>query len=183
MPWDRRRDYVEDYQIDESGRYVFTGTTYRWPVERKKFLRRQWLFSILVFGIQIAAGFIPGVGMNGRAWVLLPYAAALLAAGSVLWGTYELADGGDPLRDYNYKKSAAVLPFRGILVMIFSAAAVLGELINVLLIGQYDGTVSGALLYMAVEALGFLTGYLGRKQIAGLTWEELPKQGTNDTDP
>ncbi len=158
--FDRRRAYLDDYQIDESGKSVYTGNVYDWPEPRKPALIRLWILAGLTFAAQIGAGCIPGVCMNGRAWVLLPYMAALLASLSVLWGCYELTDGGDPLRERSYKKSVEILPFRSVLTGICALLAAAGELINLLWAAQFRGTLFGALCYMITEAAGLLFALL-----------------------
>ncbi len=152
--FDRRHADFDAYEIDENGKYVYTGEVYSWPEPRKPALRQLWILALAAFAAQIGAGCIPGVSMNGRAWVLLPYMAALVASASILWGCYELTDGGDPLRERNYRKSVEVLPFRSVLTAVFAVLAVIGELVNLLWRAQYKGTLAGALIYMALEAAG-----------------------------
>ncbi len=170
--WERRHAWMNDYEKDENGKYVYVGKTYIWEAPRKATLGKLWLFSLLIFGAQIAAGLVPAVGMTVRPWVLLPYMFAVAFSVSVLWGAYELTDGGDPLRDYNYKKSVKALPFRGLMTSICSGLAVISELVNVLWRSQYTGSISGALLYILAEAFGFVFGLLLRNWIRALSWEE-----------
>ncbi|MCD7820517.1 MAG: hypothetical protein LUH07_15940 [Lachnospiraceae bacterium] len=167
-----RFSYLNDYEKDAAGKYVYTGIEYQWKSPRKPALIKIWFFALAAFAAQLAAGFLPGVGMNDHAWLLLPYAAVLIAAGSLVWGSYELTDGGDPIREHAYKKSVEALPLRGLLTAIFSGASLLGELVNFLWHSQFTGTIPGALLYLLLEAVGIACGILLRKTVSGLSWEE-----------
>ncbi|MCC8066630.1 MAG: hypothetical protein LIO94_05950 [Clostridiales bacterium] len=80
-----RRAYLDEYEKDASGRYVYMGKTFAWKSPRKASLTKLWLLSLAAFAAQIGAGCVPDVGMNGRAWVLLPYVAALAASVSLVW--------------------------------------------------------------------------------------------------
>ncbi|MCD7736244.1 MAG: hypothetical protein LUI07_04660 [Lachnospiraceae bacterium] len=163
--------YLNDYEKDASGAYVYKGTEFAWKSPRKPALARIWLFSLAALGAQIGAGCIPGTGMNGRAWVLLPYAAALAASVSLVWGAYALMDGGDPLPDHIYRQSIEKLPGRGLLAAALSGLAILGELINLIRQGQFTGTVPSALLYLLFEAAALACGLLLRREIRALLWE------------
>ncbi len=168
--WDRRREFLEGYELNEEGKYVYAGKAYSWDVPRGKTLAFLWSLSVLTFLVQIGAGCLPHVGMNGRAFVLLPYAAGLIAAGSLIWAVYELTDGGDPLRAYSYKKSVERLPGRCIFVMVCCGLSILGELINLMWQAQFDGSVSGALVYMLTEAVSLALALLIRMRFAGFSW-------------
>ncbi|MCD7883386.1 MAG: hypothetical protein LUI87_06745 [Lachnospiraceae bacterium] len=166
-----RRSYLNDYELDESGAYVYNGTEYIWKSPRKEALIKIWLLSLAAFAMQILAGCVPDVGMNGRAWVLLPYAAALASSVSLLWGSYTLTDGGERIPEHIYKKSADALPVRSILTIVFSGVAILGELVNLIWQSQFDGSISGAVIYMVSEAAGVILALLLRKTVLGLEWE------------
>ncbi|MCC8047033.1 MAG: hypothetical protein LIP12_16370 [Clostridiales bacterium] len=171
-----RRAYLNDYEQDESGAYVYKGKVYLWKSPRKTALTKIWLLSAAAFAAQILAGCVPSVGMNGRAWVLLPYAGALAASVSLLWGSYTLTDGGEKIPEHIYKKSVEALPVRAILTIVLSGAAILGELVNLVWQSQFDGSVSGAVIYMVLESAGLILALLLRQTILGLEWEESEQQ-------
>ncbi|MCD8104654.1 MAG: hypothetical protein LUF35_06560 [Lachnospiraceae bacterium] len=166
-----RRSYLNDYEQDESGVYVYKGKEYIWKSPRKAALTKIWLLSLAAFAAQILAGCVPDVGMNGRAWVLLPYAGALAASVSLVWGSYTLSDGGEKVPEHIYKKSVEALPVRAILSAVLSGAAILGELVNLIWQSQFDGKISGAVLYIALEAVELVLAPLLRKMVLALEWE------------
>ncbi|MCD8153460.1 MAG: hypothetical protein LUF78_01975 [Clostridiales bacterium] len=166
-----RRAYLNDYQKDASGAYVYKGKVYKWKSPRKASLRKLWLFSGLAFGAQIAAGCIPETGMGGRPWVILPYVAALAAALSALWGVWTLTDGGDPVREHVYRQSVGSLPARTMATVLFSGGAALGELVNFFWKSQFTGSTAGAVTFLLPEAGCLLCAVLLQRTLRGLKWE------------
>ncbi|MCD7744647.1 MAG: hypothetical protein LUI13_05090 [Lachnospiraceae bacterium] len=167
-----RRAYLDEYEMDDSGRYVYTGTAYVWKSPRKASMRTLWLLAAASFGAQLAAGCVSNTGMNGRAWVLLPYAAAIAASVSLVWGNYTLADGGEKIPGHIYRKSVEALPIRALLTAVFSSIAIVGELVNLLWQSQFTGSISGALLYALAEAGSLVFAVLLRIAVRRLEWEE-----------
>ncbi|MCD8014840.1 MAG: hypothetical protein LUG99_17035 [Lachnospiraceae bacterium] len=174
-----RRAYLDDYVKDASGSYVYTGTTYRWKNSRKASLGRLWIFALAAFAAQIAAGSISDTGMNGCAWVLLPYAAALITSVSLVWGNYMLTDGGEKIPEYVFQKSAEALPVRALLTAVFSGISLVGELVSMIRQSQFTGSISGALLFSSAEAVSLIFALLLRKKVLRLEWEST---GTNQAE-
>ncbi len=175
--WDRRRVYVDDYEVDEDGKYVYRGKAYRWNAPRNKTLGLFWALSILTLLLQVGGGCVTNVGMTGRTWVMLPYMVGLIAVVLLVWAVYELTDGGDPVREYNYNKSVKKMPRRCLYVIVCNGLAILGELINLLWRSQYNGTVAGALLYMLIEAAGLAMALVIRVRFQNLSWTFIDDTG------
>ncbi len=171
-----RRAYLNDYEKDASGSYIYTGTTYHWKSPRKASLRGLWMMAVASFAAQIAAGCISDTGMDGRFWVLLPYAAALIASVSLVWGNYTLAGGGEKIPEHVFQKSVEALPVRALLTAVFSGIALAGELVNLIWQSQFAGNVPGALLFVAAEAVSLVFAVLLRRMVLKLEWEST---GTN----
>ena len=83
-----RRAYLRDFRPDESGNYTYSGRIYTSAL-RPDVLRRSLMTAIGVFGaafvLEIAAGFLPGTGMEGHILMLLPYALGMAATARILW--------------------------------------------------------------------------------------------------
>lgn len=83
-----RRAYLRDFRSDESGNYTYSGRIYTSALG-PDVLRRSLMTAIGVFGaafvLEIAAGFLPGTGMEGHILMLLPYALGMAATARILW--------------------------------------------------------------------------------------------------
>ena len=91
-----RRAYLRDFRPDESGNYTYSGRIYTSAL-RPDVLRRSLMTAIGVFGaafvLEIAAGFLPGTGMEGHILMLLPYALGMAATARILDTAADRADG------------------------------------------------------------------------------------------
>ena len=71
-----RRAYLRDFKPDENGNYTYSGRIYR-NTSGPDVLQRRLMTAIGVFSVafvlEIAAGFLPGTGMEGHILMLLPY--------------------------------------------------------------------------------------------------------------
>ena len=99
-----RRAHLDDFQKTATGDYIYTGQLH--PFKPGAFTRRQallrlWLAAAGLAAVLVAAGCIPVAGMRNTFYVILPYAASLLAAASVVWLMCRLTAGGDPLTVVN----------------------------------------------------------------------------------
>lgn len=164
-----RRAYLDDFQKNAAGEYIYTGKTYAWGSDRKRSLLRLWLFAGAALCAAVAGGCIPGTGMDGRAYVVLPYVLALIGAFSLCWGVGRLTDGGEPLRGYVYDATVKKLPVRAVLTAVLAGIAFLGELANVIF-SQFFGRLFFAFLFMAFEVVILAAALLLRRTILRLEW-------------
>ncbi len=103
-----RYDYLKDFVADETGKYVFAGTTYTLNAEGKsrfQVLGIPALFSALSFLCAILSGVIPASYMNGHAAVVLLYAVALIWSAMTAICAFRIALSKYPMRDYTYKET------------------------------------------------------------------------------
>jgi len=164
-----RRAYLEDFKPNAAGEYIYYGAHYAWGGGRKRTLARLWLLSAASFCVSLANGCIPGTGMDGRPYVVLPYVAALIGAFSQLWAVGRLSSGGDPLREYVYEATVKKLPLRAVLTAVCAGVAILGELAGVVLT-QFSGGILFAILFMALETVVLAASFLLRRTILRLEW-------------
>ena len=172
-----RRAYLADFQRSASGEYIYTGATYAYSAvsgkTRKQTLIRLWLKGGAAFAAAVVQGFIPAGGMLNCVYVLLPFAAELLSACSVLWAIVRLTAGPEPIREYVYNASAAALPGRAVLTACFAAATLIGETVF-LLLHAAERSAAGWLLCVLMAAVGVFALAL-RREILAARWE---KQGS-----
>ena len=166
-----RRDYLNDFRLNVAGEYVYTGRTFRWPAGRKQTLIRFWILSLFACAAAAAGGCIPGTGMEGSAWVLLPYVAGLICAFVCLYTVGKLAFAGEEVREYIFKGSVEELPLRTLMTAIFSSIAVLGELVN-LFLPIFRGKIWAGILFMGLEAAICTAAILLRRAVVRLEWTQ-----------
>lgn len=164
-----RRAYLEDFKPNAAGEYIYYGTHYAWCGGRKRPLRRLWLLSAAGFCASLVNGCIPGTGMDGRPYVVLPYVAALIGSFSQLWAVGRLSGGGDPLREYVYDATVKKLPLRAILTAVCAGVAILGELAG-MIFTPFSGKIPFAILFMALETVALAAAFLLRRTILRLEW-------------
>ena len=65
--------------------------------------------------------------MQNCFYVLLPYLGEFLGAASVIWALAKLGMDWSAVREYNYKKSVAVLPVRTAVTAVFSLLSIVSK--------------------------------------------------------
>lgn len=172
----RRREYLNDYQKDASGKYVYTGRMYAFDSKSGKSRKRAyallWVLCAAAFGAVLGCGFLYVPGMLGCAYVLLPYAAGLIAAGSVLWCVINLTAAGDPMERYEYETTVEKLPGRTAAAFICAAAALLGEIIYLIINGAEGYSVVHTIIFIALQCIAGGAAFGVRKLFAKLEWKE-----------
>lgn len=126
-----RRAYLNDFQKDETGAYVYCGVVYDYEGSKKSLLSLKVRLSVLgalTLIMLLWAGCIRVPGMEHSIYILLPYAAALCGSVSVCWALGRLCTGGVSLHAYLYEESIKKLPVRCIFTACCSMAALMGEI-------------------------------------------------------
>ncbi len=98
-------------------------------MERRRQLLMLWVPGVLMIAAAVVRGCIPAAGMLNCAYVLLPYVGELVCAVSVVWALVRFSANEEPLRDYVYNATAAILPVRAVFTACFAAAALIGEIV------------------------------------------------------
>ncbi|MCD8381786.1 MAG: hypothetical protein LUC30_02540 [Clostridiales bacterium] len=166
--------HTDEFQRTATGEYVYTGSYYAYQDRGKRRLRAMGeLVAVwaVAFAATVAAGCIPGTGMENRAYAVLPYAIQLVASVSLGWGVIRLAAGGDPLRAYVYDETAGRIPRRAIVSAVGCALTALGELLGLLFAGE-DETFLAVISFFGLEILAFFGFLLTNRVLSGLHWEK-----------
>lgn len=166
-----RRSYLNDFKTNVAGEYIYTGKNIGWNAPRKQTLVKMWVFGGLGILASVIAGCIPGTGMEGTAWIVLPYIIGLVAAVSEIWAIYRLSTAGEQIREYVFQTTAKQLPARSFLTALFSGVAILGEAVNVFVL-PFDGEIWAGLLLMFLETVVFVTAILLHRLVMKLEWAE-----------
>lgn len=181
-----RRAYLDDFQKDETGDYVYRGAVY--DFEGSAHSLRSLKISLcalnaLMLAALLLAGLIRVPGMDHCIYVLLPYAAALCGSVSVGWALGRLCIGGVSLRAYLYQESIEKLPVRCIFTACCSFGALLGELVYILITDTGIGD-SGCLLFLIHQGIAIASALLVRSRILQTKWHKHDKTAAkSDTLP
>lgn len=171
-----RRAYLDAFQKDEKGNYVYRGELYVWQDEEKKLkqeLIRLWGLCILMLVSLAAAGCVEAPGAVNCAYVLIPYTVNFVSGISVCLGLYHLTAGGNPLRAYIYQKSVAQLPGRAVLTAVAAAAGMAGELVFVFRNGM-EGKTAGFVFFLLLEAAVLVAASGIRLRVCKMCWKKNP---------
>ncbi len=182
-----RRAYLNSFRKNKEGKYDYTGNVYYFEgndiegngVEGNGFgengetlrsrLIKLWLPGAVLMGCLIAAGCISAPGMDNCFYVLLPYAASLMAGISMLWALGRMTAGGNPLKEYVYQASVEKLPERAAMTVFFTAAAAAGEAIYICLHGT-EGKLAGFCIFMLLNFVSAGAAFMLRREIQTMKW-------------
>ena len=171
------RAHLNDFQRTASGEYVYTGATYALSENtgrsRTSALRQLWYFGGLALALTVVQGCIPAGGMLDCAYVLLPFAAELFSAASVIWALVRLTANPDPIREYVYSAAAEPLPRRGGFTAAFAGLACAGELVFALL--HRGENTAGTWILAVLMAVTGASALLLRRSARTLHWEKCGK--------
>ena len=126
---------------------------------------RRWCFVLAIAALEVLAGCLPARGPAGRFYVLLPYAAALITSGVLLWGVAQLPGDGVRVREYVYDAWVAPLPVRTAAAAILAGLAAAGEALELLIHGAVDSLIA---------SLGFILCQCGALGIS-LVWRAMER--------
>lgn len=169
-----RKAYLNDFRKNEKGDYEYQGILYAWEGEKKELQRSLlilWILCIFMLAALAAAGCVEAPGPANCFYVVLPYAVSFVFGISSAWGLCRLTRGGNPLRAYIYQASVEAIPVRTLCTMIGAAAAILGELVFLLLNGTAK-KLPEILLFIVLEVLSFVLAGLFRKHILQMQWKK-----------
>lgn len=169
-----RRDYLNNFKMDDSGKYAYRGTymAYKNGGESwKRDLIRIWVYCAVPIILLIILGFLPHSGLDGNLIVLLPYGLGIVALFVLVWKVTRLTHGGLRLRKYVYDATVKVLPGYAAAVIITAAFALVGIIIT-LILGTFHGTVLSTILFIAGQLCAGFGGVFIQRVIRQMNWSE-----------
>lgn len=176
-----RRAYLNDFQKDEKGQYVYQGALYEWKGE-KGTLRRElmvlWGLCIVMMASLLTAGCVDTPGAMNAAYVVLPLTVSLVFGISAGWGLWRLTSGGNPMRAYVYEQSAGRIPGRLAGTMLGAGMTVAGEMIFLFRNG-FGEKVPETVLFVGLEGLAFAMAAIFRIRIGKMNWENVKNENIN----
>ena len=170
----KRRKYINDYKINDEGKYQYYGTCYRWmePDNRKRVLHGFWAAQLLALAGTIVCGLIPAPGVNYVPVLLIPYMAGIVLSIMSVFALYNLSDEPDPVRDHVFNATVRRLPVLEMLNIITGLLCTAGEIYYLIAYGPEEDIAFG-ILFMVLEALiAFLSLRIFRG-VRALQWEKV----------
>ena len=169
-----RRAYLNDFQKDETGAYIYCGAVYDYEGSAHS-LRSLKILLCVLGGLTLAmllwAGLIRVPGMDHSIYILLPYVATLCGSVSVCRALVRLCMGGVSLRAYIYEESIEKLPIRCVFTACCSIAALLGELAYIIING-IETLNSGCILFLIQQSIVIASAFLLRSRVLQTKWHK-----------
>ena len=158
-----RRAYLKDFKTDDSGRYSYQGKTLHSSRELSSYQKE--------IRTSLAAGCIPGTGMEGHVLMLLPYALGIGCTVRILWILGRLLVNGNSLREYVYKATAEKLDGYLMAAQVLPVLAAVDAVICMIR-GTYHPSGAGPAVLLLSQALLFAAAFWTKKRRPAGTWSE-----------
>lgn len=172
----KRREYLDDYKKDESGKYVYTGLLYTYADEngrsRKTVYALMWLFTVVLLAALVGGGLFKVPGMVDCPYVLIPYAGAVIAALTMLWGMTSLSMAGHPLTKHDYETTVPKIPRRAYTAAVCSAITILGEIVFLIINGSGGIPALNTVFYFVLIAAAGGSAFASAKLFSAASWKE-----------
>ena len=126
----RWRAYLDDFQMDATGKYIYTGKRYGFDGEPRK--RRIYLALVVLFGLlsllaTAVPECLPPTEISRTPLTLIPWALQLIAALVVSWAILRIFAHASELRAYVYRRTVASLPVKSLVLAALSAVTLICE--------------------------------------------------------
>mgnify|MGYP003247044284 CR=1 FL=1 len=141
-----RREHLNDFHLNVAGEYVYDGALYACQSSEEKQHR-----------------------IKRAVWGMVAILIVAVIAGGCIPAP------GSAVREYNYKKSVAVLPVRTAVTAVFSLLGIVCELIF-FFVNDHAGQTFFALLYVLLKLTALLSVLVLRAEIMQAEWDKLPKK-------
>ena len=164
-----KRAYLRDYHQNPSGGYDYKGTFWLWEnaETRKAFLRTGWAMLILALILMIAAGCLPAPGTDHAPYVLIPYAAGILACALGMMAMMRLTGEKEKIRGHIYDSSIGKMQPRLLAGIIFPLIAAAGEILYMAVQAAISSYGAG---FAAAEAAAGVLMLLGYRSFVRMKW-------------
>ena len=107
--YQKRKEYLNNYQKNDAGQYVYTGDYYRMEGSeaevKRNYLRLGCLSLVLLLSV-IGSGCINAAGMSNTFYVILPYIAEVALLFAFEWQTVRIFASGKKIKAYVYASAA-----------------------------------------------------------------------------
>ena len=163
-----RRAHLKQFEKQEDGSYRYTGeyvyASADESVWKKKTGTVLAVYLILLAGL-IVTGCLPGTGMDGHFFLLLPYAMQLILTAFQISALAAVLREGHRLKKYFFEKKRDSMKMRAVFALICAGIALAG-LVFLCIRRSYTGYGAGAFCQAASQAAALaLSLYLIRSPV------------------
>lgn len=167
-----KRKYLDDFKINDIGKYEYSGKTYAFSGGKKSFekaLLNLWISAIVIFISAGTAGCFPVESMKNSPYVIIPYVLMLVSTALFIFSLGKVTFAAYPLREYIYKQVKGNLPSMIYLSLISSVLVILMQLLFIVL----NGTDKYSFLFIGLCFVSVLFSLNSVRQIKKMSFEEI----------
>ena len=124
----RWRAYLDDFQTDATGRYVYTGKRYAFDGDARSrvvYLMKIVFFCFLVAVSTILPECLPPTAISRTPLTLFPWALQLISALVLSWAVARIFAHASELRAYVYSATVRTVPGKSLAAAILSSATLI----------------------------------------------------------
>ena len=171
----RRSAYLDDFQMDADGKYIYTGKRYGFDGEPRK--RRIYLASVVLFGLlsllaTVVPECLPPTEISRTPLTLIPWGLQLIASLVVSWAICRIFAHAAELRAYVYSRTVASLPAKSVVLAFLSVVTLIFEIVCYFVKGlSPDGFTLARMICPALSAAAALLLFFVLRRGK---WIELP---------
>ena len=165
-----KRAHLRDYQPMGDGGYQYTGT-YRQcePEKLKEQGIRCLILATIPFLLLLIVGFIPRTGMEGRPYILFPYAIAMILSGATAWKIVQSIRSEGMLPEHRYHRTAERVTGYAMIGAFLALFGVLGLVFD-LATSRFEGSGAQAAALGLSLALTFVLLFMSGRKWNDLHW-------------
>ena len=151
-----RRPWLDDMQLDESGKYAYRGSHMKFAGDDAAFRRFRLFLGIctaMLVLCPVAAGCLNVGVLDNTAYVLIPYMLEVVFTAAFAWASVRLLTKGSVVRSYIYKQTVQRLPVLCVLLAVAAGSTAVGAAVCSACENAWRGIVIVYLLLHTVECL------------------------------
>ena len=171
----KRRAYLDDFTRDADGEYRYAGSVYELcegGVTRRGFLARIAVCFAVTVLCTAGQGTLPAPGTDNSPFVLIPFAASVIALLVLLWAEAGILFAEYPMREYKLTRYVKSLWRRSVVFAAIEAAVAVGEAVYLIVSGT-DGKLPGAFALFAMCALGAASALYAGNTARRAEWNKI----------
>lgn len=175
MKYSKKSRYLNEYKLDENGKYVYKGRYFSIddsPERIKSVYIKAWIFNIILIAAVIGSGCINAAGMNNTFYVIIPYIAEVAMLFAYSYNSFRLFSKGYRIKEYIYKTAFNKLSPFSMGIAIASAIGFICSLIYLITNG-FDNQVVACISYLAFKLFVFFFAFATSRFAASLKWMEI----------
>lgn len=157
-----KRSYLHDFEKSSDGSYVYMGKTWHAdPILRRRMLVKLWALQAVMLLAALLPGFVTTAGLLNTFYVIIPYVFWLISDFVLAYTLGSMTFGGNPLRDYIYKRSVTQYALRTVFPLVGAALTALALIAFFLRGGSGEGGIVCIVCCVIQFAASFFAGRSG----------------------